>query len=251
MDGWLGCPLLGCHLLGAGVDHSRVGWLCLVVAHGVWDAHCPCSCPMSWFGPCGEQGCVPCDTPGHHPSHPQSRDMLPATPAIRDVPYVHCPITSREQGYASTICVISHVPRVHCPFHPREEGHVPSTTCCGHILCALSLPPMGAGMCTRDTCCWSHSPPTGAGCPQDTCLWGCPTCPFLLWEQGYVSSATPSACPMCTVPPPRRVRDISPCHMLLGPYPSCGAEEGLVPTPCATRTYTCHVVPSHGTCPPT
>ena len=158
-DPWPGCPLLGYHLLRAGVDHPRVGWLCLVVVHGVWDPCCPCLCPMSWFGPRGEQGCVPCDIPRHRPSHPQSRDMSPATPAIRDVSHVHCPIISREQGHASTTHAIGHMPHMHCPFHPRKQGHVPSTTChWGHIPSA----PMGAGMCPHDTCCWGHSPPMGA-----------------------------------------------------------------------------------------
>lgn len=52
--------------------------------------------------------------------------------------------------------------------------------------------------------------PWELGCPQDTCLWGCPTCPFLLREQGHVPSATPSACPMCTVPSSHGNRGTSP-----------------------------------------
>lgn len=91
-----------------------------------------CATPQRW-------GRVPCDIPQHHPSHLQSKDMSPATPAVRDVSHVHCPTTPREQGRASTTRAISRVPHVHRPLHLREPGHVPGTTChWGHIPCALS-----------------------------------------------------------------------------------------------------------------
>lgn len=66
-----------CHLLGAGVDAPRVGWLCLVVAvpswdvafsvgwsflvvvHGVWHPRCPHSCPVSRLGPRGSRDVSP------------------------------------------------------------------------------------------------------------------------------------------------------------------------------------------------
>ncbi|NXE43903.1 GFAP protein, partial [Ptilorrhoa leucosticta] len=43
--------------------------------------------------------------------------------------------------------------------------------------------------------------------------------------------------------------DVSLCHGFPGPRPCCGAEQGCVPTPCATGTHPCPVVLSHGTCP--
>lgn len=124
-----------------------------MVAHGVWDPHCPCSCPMSWFGPCGEQGCVPCDTPRHHPSHLQSRvsGMSPVSAVLsrqgsRDmspqyVPSATCfvctvPSTHESRDMSLAPRAIAGTSRVRCPFLPWEQGCVPMTCAAG----ATALP---------------------------------------------------------------------------------------------------------------
>lgn len=97
-------------------------------------------------------------------------------------------------------------------------------------------------------------PTAGTGtCPQ--CHTKCTSRvhrPRLLQEQGRVPPGHPAlgTCPMCTVPPPCSSRDISPHCVSLGPRPPRDAEQGHVPMPHATGTHPCHVVTSHGTCPP-
>lgn len=85
----------------------------------------------------------------------------------------------------------------------------------GHLplgMSHMSLPAVGTGICLQcHTKCMSHG--------------HCPTTP-----QGQGHFSMPHA---------------------TGAISLLWSRGGHLPMPCATRTYTCHVVPSHGTCPPT
>lgn len=188
-----------------------------------------------------------------HSTIPPTHKGGTRSPATRDVPHVHHPITPRVQGHSS----IGHVPHRCCPFHPREQGHDPSTVChWGHILCALSLPLVRAG-CAPRTRAFGDVPRVPSYCrnrdmspvPHQVHV-PCALPPLPMgagmFPQGHVALGTR---PMCTVPSPCSGRDISPCHVLPVPCPSRGAEQGHVPMPCATGTHPCRMVPSHGTCP--